>query len=392
MDLNYLQKRTWAEVDLDALEHNYKILREHIPQTSKLCCIIKADAYGHGSVRVARLYEALGADFLAVSNIEEALTVRKADVKTPLLILGYTHPSCAPILAENNISQCVYSYEYGKALEKSAKAADVKLLIHLKVDVGMGRLGFVFRDGDENAFSQALEICNSEQFITEGIFTHFPMADSGLAKRSVTKKQYERFSTIIKRFNDNGIEFDIKHCSNSAAAIDFPEYSMDMVRLGIALYGVSPVKDIYKLDLKNTLSLKTVISNIKTVKKGEAVGYGSEFVAKKDVLIATLPIGYADGFKCENFKNGNMIYLKGKHCPITGRVCMDQIMIDISNTEGLSVGDEVFIYGSGSEIDLEAYSIANKKIPYETMCEISARVPRVYCRDEYIESIRDSLV
>ncbi len=392
MDLNYLQKRTWAEVDLDALEHNYKILREHIPTSAKLCCIIKADAYGHGSVRVARLYEALGADFLAVSNIEEALTVRRAGVKAPLLILGYTHPSCASVLAEKNISQCVYSYEYGKALERAAKESKARILIHLKVDVGMGRLGFIFREGESETFEQALEICKSEHFITEGIFAHFPMADAGVAKRNVTEKQYESFVDIIKGFNDNGVTFGIKHCSNSAAAIDFPEYSMDMVRLGIALYGVSPVKDIYKLDLKNTLSLKTVISNIKTVKKGEAVGYGSEYVAKKDVVIATLPLGYADGFKCENFKNGNVIFVGNKYCQITGRVCMDQIMIDISEVQGLSVGDEVTIYGHSSKISLEEYSKANKKIPYETMCEISARVPRVYCRGEQIESIRDSLV
>ncbi len=392
MDLNYVQKRTWAEVDLDALEYNYKTIKNHLPQRTKICCVIKADAYGHGAFRVAQAYEQMNADFLAVSNIEEAMTIRKGGIKLPMLILGYTHPSCADILAKNNISQCVYSYEYGKALAKAARAVGVSLKIHLKVDVGMGRLGFVFRDKEDENFEQALEVCREDCFVTEGIFMHFPKADEGIKSEGKTRKQFSRFVGIIDRFAKNGINFEIRHCANSAAAIDFPEFSLDMVRAGIALYGVSPVNDIHKLELKNTLSLKTVISNIKEVRKGECVGYGSEYTAKKDVTIATLPIGYADGFKRDNYKNGTPIYVNGIPCMITGRVCMDQIMIDISNVKDAYVGCEVSVYGHGSEISLEEFSKINHKIPYETMCEISARVPRVFCRGEKIDSIRNSLV
>ena len=389
MDLNYMQRRTWAEIDIDALEYNYKTLRKITPQTAKICCIIKADAYGHGAVPVGKLYEKLGADFLAVSNIEEAMTVRKAGIKLPLLILGYTHPSCAEILAENDISQCVYSYEYGKALEEKAKEYNVRLAIHLKLDVGMGRIGFVI--DNSNIFSEALEICKSPMFRTEGIFTHFPMADEGEKGEQVTLEQYKRFCSFVNAFENEGISFEIKHCNNSAATIKFPQISLDMVRVGVSLYGIAPLEKRDELSLKNTLSLKTVISHIKTLKKGDTVGYGSEYVADKETVIATLPIGYADGFKRENSFNGTRVWVNGHLCPITGRICMDQTMIDITGITA-SVDDEVIIYGGDSSVSLDDFSINNRKIPYETMCEISARVPRAYCKNGKISFVRDSLV
>lgn len=388
MVFDYMQRRAWAEIDIDALRHNYKTLRRIVPSTSKICCIIKADAYGHGAVPVARLYESLGADFLAVSNIEEAMTVRRAGINLPMLILGYTHPSCAEMLAKNDISQCVYSYEYGKALEEQARCSNVKIKIHLKLDVGMGRIGFILRENDNTSFEEALEICRSPYFVAEGIFTHFPMADEGERGIEVTKKQFNEFCASINKFKENGINFPIRHCSNSAATVKFPEYSLDMVRVGVSLYGISP-QDV---GLKNTLSLKTVVSNIKSLKKGDTVGYGSEYVADKEITVATLPIGYADGFKRENLKNNSLISVNGKLCQITGRICMDQTMIDITGIKNVRVGDEVVIYGNGSTVSLAAFSENNKKIPYETMCEISARVPRVYCEGKKIVFIRNSLV
>lgn len=304
----------------------------------------------------------------------------------------YTHPSCAHILADNNISQCVYSYEYGKELADMAACQGAKISIHLKIDVGMGRIGFVVREKEKNDLSEALEICKNDSFYTEGIFTHFPMADEGKRGKEITRHQFELFCDTVKELEENGVRFQLKHCSNSAAAIKYPEYSLDMVRFGISLYGVLPSVDIKEPELKNTLSLKTVISNIKRVKKGDSIGYGSEYVATKDTLIATLPIGYADGFKRENSKNKTKISVNGQLCAITGRVCMDQIMIDISNVENARVGDEVVIYGKGSEIDLNTFSKNNGKIAYEALCEISARVPRVYCRNERVEAVRNSLV
>jgi alanine racemase len=280
----------------------------------------------------------------------------------------------------------VYSYEYGKVLEQQAKETGVKIKIHLKLDVGMGRIGFILRD--DVAFSEALEICRSPYFVTEGIFTHFPMADEGERGIDITQQQFDSFCSSIARFESENIRFSIRHCSNSAAAVKFPQYSLDMVRVGVSLYGISSEN----VGLKNTLSLKTVVSNVKSLKKGDTVGYGSEYVATKDIAVATLPIGYADGFKRENFPNGTFVCINGKLCSITGRICMDQTMVDVSELENIKTGDEVVVYGNGSPINLAAFSSNNKKIPYETMCEISARVPRVYKEGGEIVFIRDSLV
>lgn len=392
MELNYMQKRTWAEVDLDALEYNYKLLRDITPDDAKICCTVKADAYGHGSVRVAQLYERLGAGYLAVSNIKEALILRDNNISLPILILGYTDPSCAKILAEKNISQCVYSYDYAKALSKCAEESSVCVRIHVKLDVGMGRIGFVLDEEDSASYAQLFEACVSSNFIAEGIFTHFPMASEGNKDADITASQYNRFCNVISRLERDGVSFDIKHCSNSAAGIKYPQFSLNMVRYGIALYGALPSDDIADIGLKNTLSLKTVISNVKTVKVGQSISYGSEYTAKKDITVATLPIGYDDGFRRENYPNHTPISVNGVLCGITGRVCMDQTMIDVSDAGNVKIGDEAVIYGSGSTVDLVEFSKNNSKIPYETMCEISARVPRVYIKNSCIESVRESFV
>jgi alanine racemase len=390
MELNCMQKRAWAEIDLDALEYNFKLLRRATPASAKICCTVKADAYGHGSVRVAKLYEQLGADYLAVSNIKEALILRDGGIDLPILILGYTDPTGAELLAKNNITQCVYSYDYGKALAKCASDCGVSIRIHVKLDVGMGRIGFVM--DDDRAYSQLKEICNMSCFECEGIFTHFPMASEGKKDIGQTKDQYGLFCSIIERLEGEGLHFDIKHCSNTAAGILYPEYSMDMVRYGIALYGALPSTDMVDIGLKNTLSLKTVVSNVKKVKKGQGISYGSDYIAQKDITVATLPIGYDDGFRRENYTSRTPITVNGVLCEITGRVCMDQTMIDVSEAGEISIGDEAVIYGSGSSVSLEEFSENNGKIPYEAMCEISARVPRVYVKNGSVESIRESFV
>ncbi len=390
MELNYMQKRTWAEVDLDALEYNYEMLKNRVPKTAKICCVVKADAYGHGSVRVAKLYEELGADFFAVSNIKEALTIRNAGIKQPILILGYTHPSCAKILAQNRISQCVYSYDYGKELAKEANASGVRISIHIKVDVGMGRLGFIFRTEEDVSYKEVLELCKMPGLYTEGIFTHFPVSGE-VDGSEETKIQYDHFKKITEKLEECGARFIVKHCCNSAAASNYPEYSMDMVRLGISLYGITVPKGGYDLQLKNTMTLKTVVCNIKEVKRGEPIGYGSEYVAESDIKVATLPIGYADGFKRENWTNGTRLWMNGESCLITGRICMDQTMIDVTNLKNVRLGDEVVIYGKNCGATLNDFAENNGRIPYEIMCEVGPRVPRVYIREEKIDSVRDSL-
>ena len=392
MQLNDMQRRAWAEIDLDAIEYNYNKIKGMLPEDTGICCIVKADGYGHGSVRIARLFEELCADYLAVSNINEAMTLRNAGITLPILILGYTPVSCAKILADYKITQCVYSYEYGKDLADSAVQSNVRITIHIKIDVGMGRLGFVVRNESNGALEEILELCRNKSFIPQGIFTHFSMAGEGNADIGYSKKQFEKFVQVCEALSEHGINFDIKHCSNSAATLKYSGFSLDMVRVGIALYGVSPSDDITNMGLINTISLKSVVSNVKLIKKGETIGYGSEYVAQKDIKVATLPIGYADGFKCENFYNGTKIIVDGVPCNIVGRVCMDQTMIDVSEVDTISIGDEVVVYGGDSGVSIEEFAKNNKKIPYEAMCEISARVPRVYIRHGVCDEVRESFV
>ncbi len=377
--INNLKSRTWAEIDLCNIEHNYRELRKRVPSKSAICCVVKADAYGHGAVRVAKHLEKAGADFFAVSNIDEALQLRYSDITSPILILGYTPPERISELSDHNISQCVYSYDYAKELAKRAENQNLTISVHIKIDAGMGRLGFICRHNIIESLHELLEVCSYTCFSFDGIFTHFPTADGGERSKEATHAQFDRFSKIVEILESKGISFKIKHCANSATAIDYPEYSLDMVRVGIALYGVPPSNELRtSIELKNTFTLKTVVSNIKRARKGDSIGYGADYVAPKDTTIATLPIGYADGFRRINYTNGTRLSVNGKLCSIVGRVCMDQVMIDVGQNESLNIGDEVTVFGEGEEISLTDFAKRNETIPYEILCGVGARVPRLY--------------
>lgn len=373
-----LKNRAWAEISLDNIEYNYREIRQRVPKESKICCVVKADAYGHGAPRVAKRLERAGADFFAVSSVDEALQLRHANISTPILILGYTPPTRIKELADNNISQCVYSYEYAELLTLAATESNVKISVHIKIDSGMGRLGFVFRH-DEESLDELIDVCSRKCFDLEGIFTHFPTADGGDSCKTATQMHFKHFKRVIEALEKKGISFKIKHCANSATALDYPEYSLDMVRIGISLYGVLPSNDMNTdVCLKPTMTLRTVISNVKSVKKGDTIGYGAEYVAKKDMNIATLPIGYADGFRRINYTSQTKIYVNGTACDIVGRVCMDQIMIDVDPLDEVHVGDVVVIFGEGAKTSLWEFSKNNFTIPYEILCSVSSRVPRFY--------------
>ncbi|MBE6534043.1 MAG: alanine racemase [Ruminococcaceae bacterium] len=392
---NCLQKRTWMEIDLDMVEHNYNTIRNHVPSSAGVCCTIKADAYGHGAVRIGKLLDELGGDFFAVSNAEEAIQLRKAGIEKPIMVLGYSPLEITELLSEYKISQCIHSYEYGKALLEDAKFKGVKLAIHIKIDTGMGRIGFPFRDFDEDArIDEIVELCCDKTFITEGIFTHFPISDDQKKGENFTRAQYDKFVSVIDRLERRGITFAVKHCANSAGLIDYPEYSLDMVRAGVLFFGIIPSWEMKNpdFDLKHTFSWKTVVSHIKTVKSGESIGYSRTFIAEKTMKIATLPIGYADGFRRSNGNKELKIYVKDKPCSIVGRVCMDQIMIDVSDVEDLYVGDEITILGIGSPVSIYDYSELHETIPHEVMCNIAMRVPRIYYRHGKIDSISDYLL
>lgn len=388
-----LLRRAWAEVDLDALRHNYRQIRASLSESTKLCCVIKANAYGHGAVTLARCYENMGADFLAVSNLSEALELRYADISLPILILGYTPPEAAAVLSKQNISQCVFSPDYAIALADAAEKAGVSVKAHIKVDSGMGRLGFsLCREEKIQSAAKAIKACFAgKSLLPEGIFTHFASADEGEAGREFTKRQLSLFVRLTDLLAADGLIFALRHAANSAAIACYPEASLDMVRAGLVLYGMAPSREVSSDGLLPALELKTVISHIKTIGAGESVSYGRSFVADRDMRVATLPIGYADGLWRAAGAEGHGVYWRGSFAPIIGRICMDQCMIDISALPEAKEGDAVTVYGGAGE---SVVTLAEKlgTIPYEILCALGERIPRVYFENGKAVSVFDRIL
>ena len=389
-------KRYWAEIDLDAAENNFNVIRSQLKKETKLCCVIKADGYGHGALSLAKLYEKIGADYFAVSNIEEALQLRQNGIKLPVMILGFTNPECAKLLADNDIEQSVFSLEYAKELNKFAEESDVKIKIHLKLDSGMGRIGFCCKHGesDKKALEDAAQACSLKNIIPYGVFTHFAVADEAEEGKDYTLKQYSAFTSAIEYLKDNhGIEFKIRHCSNSAAIFDYPELQLDMVRAGIVLYGSAPSGKVSCPNIKGVMSLKAVVSMVKTLMPGDSVSYGCTYTADKETVLATVPLGYADGFWRSNLDKANFI-IKGKKVPLVGRVCMDQLMIDVSDIPDVKMGDEVIIMGQEGNEVITAEDIAglNNTISYEILCAVGKRVPRYYIKNKKVVEIKDDII
>lgn len=371
MKMRPYQRRAWAEVYIDNLKYNFDMIR-NTAKATKVCCVIKANAYGHGAVRLGRLYERWGADFLAVSNIEEALQLRRAGINLPILNLGYCPPACAGILARENVSQCVFSREYAAALSENAKAAGVSVKIHIKIDTGMGRLGF---DGKQGDISEIEGVYRLPSLFFEGVFTHFSVADEGKAGEEYTRAQHAAFCRIVQRLEGHGISVGIRHAAGSAAIFAYPETHLDMVRAGIALYGISS-----SAPLRPALALRTVVSHLKEVRAGDSIGYGRAFVAPKTMKVATLPVGYADGLWRSNYPNRLRVALAEGYAPIVGRICMDQCMVDVTEISGAEIGATVTVYSLFGENSVEKVAQKNGTIGYEILCAIGARVPRIYTK------------
>ena len=377
---NETHNRTWAEINIKNLKYNYQNIRHIIPKETKVCCVVKANAYGHGAKQIAKCLQDEGADWFAVSNITEALELREGGIYRPILILGYTPCEFAHLLAKNKISQCVFSLDYANKLSEYAKRYDCTINIHIKIDTGMGRIGFDGIGEKRSTIDEILEACNLDNLYPEGIFTHFSQADNGDKGKEFTIEQFNRFTKAIDVLKSKGIEFKIKHCSNSAAIIDYPEFSLDMVRPGIILYGLNP-SDLLKncISLLPVMKLKTIISYIKEVDINTPVSYGSEYVTTKKQRIATLPIGYADGLWRSNFKNQSKLLINNKLVSIIGRICMDQTMIDITDIDTAKEEDEVVIFGDDEGlVSADKLAQNNGSIGYEMICSVSNRVPRIY--------------
>ncbi len=383
-------KRTWAEISLDAVIHNFKEIKSKTGN-AKICCVVKADGYGHGAVMLSQVYEKLGADFFAVSNIDEGIELRDAGCTLPILILGYTPVTDASRLAQYNISQAVFSLGYAQALSDECTKAGVSVKIHIKADTGMSRIGFMCQQfpRDDNSIKEICEACALPNLIPEGLFTHFCVSDEGDEGRGFTQKQYDNFTYVRKALESEGLNIEICHCSNSGAIEDYGDTYCDMVRAGIILYGLAPSPKLYgKLNLRPAMTLKTSVAYVKELKKGADISYGRTFTAPKDMKIATVPIGYADGFVRSNAENGYML-VNGQKAKIVGRICMDQTMLDVTDIDYVEQGDEVVVFGTGEHGEPTADLIAKNTdtINYEVVCLVGKRVPRIYYKDGVITEV-----
>lgn len=379
-------KRTWAQIDLDALEYNFKSIESKLKKDTKVLCVLKADAYGHGAGFLVKEYEKMGADWYGVSNLDEAIELRKNGAKKPILIFGYTPSNMAHLLYKYDISQALFSLEYAQKLHEKCKSKNLKLKVHLKIDTGMSRIGF-FAQTKENIEKSLQEIIEIKETMPEleleGMFTHFSVSDDITNNRRYTIKQYDNFMSMAKKLESSGIKIPLKHCCNSGGIINFPEMHLDMVRAGVILYGLHPSKETEnKIDLKPVMQLKTVISQVKTIPKDVSISYGRTFVSKKEMKIASVAIGYADGYSLR-FSNKAEMIVSGKRAPIVGRVCMDQLMLDVSNIGGVHEGDIVTVFGTDDKETITVDELADLigTINYEIICLIGKRVPRVYVKE-----------
>jgi len=379
-------RRTWATVSLDDLYHNYQQIREHI-NDAKFMGVVKADAYGHGAIAISRALAEFGADYLAVSNLEEAIQIRNAGIDLPILILGYTPPGFASELVYRNITQTVYSFEYAQALSQAIYGKGECLQIHLKIDTGMARIGFLSY-GSEQALQEAAHVTALPGLMAEGIFTHFSSADSTTEDAvSFTQLQYDRFNHALDYLKGSGVEFQLRHCCNSGAIVQYPQYAMDMVRAGIIMYGLPASADLKnRLDLRPVMMLQTVVSHIKEIPQESPVGYSRTYKTPSIKRIATLPIGYADGYSI-TLSGQVKVSIRGKAYPVVGRICMDMCMIDITDAPEIQVGEIVTVVGPDNSWDNMADLLHT--IPYEVVCRISKRVSRVYTRNnEEVDILR----
>lgn len=386
MDVNI--RPVWAEVNLDNIINNINEIKKNI-NAEEIIAVVKANAYGHGAIDVAPILVESGADKLAVATLSEALELREAGIKVPILILGYTDVSFAEMLINNDIEQTVYSLDYAKELSKKAEALGKIAKIHIAVDTGMGRIGFL---PNKKSVEEVVEISKLINLKITGVFTHFSNADE--EDKSYAHNQIEKFNSFINEIEKREVNLGVKHISNSASIIDIEDAHYNAIRPGIILYGYYPSDYINKdkLKLMPALSLKCQVIHVKELPKGEYIGYGRKFRTERDSVIATLPIGYADGYIRGLYGKAQVI-INGKLAPVVGKICMDQCMVDVTDIGPVNVGDEVILLGEGNGIKNNADDMAEilDTINYEILCMIGRRVPRIYIKDGKMVNVRNYL-
>ncbi|MGI9953170.1 alanine racemase [Moorellaceae bacterium AZ2] len=374
-----MSRPVWAEVDLRAIAHNTRQLKNLLAPRTELMAVVKANAYGHGAVPVARTALASGASWLGVATLDEALELRRAGLRAPILILGYLSLEDAPVVVEEGISQTVFNLEQAQALSRAALALGRPARLHLKIDTGMGRLGVFPRD----AVDVARAILSLPGVVLEGIFTHFANADA--RDKTYTWQQLNVFGQILNELEQEGIRIPWKHAANSGAILDLPATHFNLVRAGISLYGHYPSEEVERgrLDLRPAMAFKTRVVLIKEVPPGTYISYGCTYCTARSTRVATLPVGYADGFS-RLLSNRGEVLVRGRRAPVIGRICMDYCMIDVTAIPGVQAGDEVVLFGRQGETALTAEEVAAwlGTINYEVLCMVSHRVPRVYLSEE----------
>lgn len=397
--------RVYAKVDLDAIKYNYNALKKHmiatqLPQNGaldfkfeqpvKIMAVIKADGYGHGAIPIGRELEELGIDYIAVAIFQEGIQLRKEGIKTPILVLGNTPAEAFPMLLQYDLIQTIYSVHMGLNLAATASRLQIQAKIHIKIDTGMGRIGIrAVNQPVESVAEQIAELYHSPDLKVLGIFTHFSKADE--LDKSYTQKQVDCFNQLLNYLYHHDMLPDLIHASNSAGLIDVHNANYAMVRAGIALYGLYPSDEVdHSVSLRPALSIKSRVVFVKTVEKGEPISYGGIYVTSKDTVIATIPIGYADGYS-RALSNKGKVVIRGQFAPVIGRVCMDQILVDVTHIDGVCENDDVYLIGGTSEASVSVEDIAKimQTINYEVICLIGKRVPRVYVKENEVVDMID---
>lgn len=382
-------RRVHADIDLDAVLFNFEQMNDHIPEDTKIMAVVKTDAYGHGAVPLATLLEPQ--EYLwgfATATVDEAVELRKAGIEKPILVLGYSFPECYEDIVKYGITQTVFQWKMAEELSKEAVKQNKKVSVHVKLDTGMGRIGY---HNVEELTADTVKMKELPMLELEGVFTHFANADT--ENKAFTLRQLSKFEAMIGAMEEKGVVFPLKHCANSAGIIEFSDSKFNLVRAGIISYGMWPSDEVKKdvVRLKPILSLKSHVVYVKEVEAGTPISYGSTWVAEGKRIIATVPVGYGDGYP-RSLSNKGYVLIKGCKVPIVGRICMDQLMVDVTDVpEPVQTGDRVTLIGTDGAYTITAEELGelSGRFNYELMCDLGNRIARIYHQNGKIKEVRD---
>lgn len=380
--------RVYAKIDLDTILYNLNQMKDHINKDTKIMAVIKMDGYGHGALPIARTIENINYIYgFAVATTEEAIELRFHGIQKPILVLGYVFPEHYIEVIKNHITPTIFNLNTALELSELAQKYKEKVSVHIKIDTGMNRIGF--KDNEESIQS-IKQISNLPGIKIEGIFTHFASADE--TDKEFTHKQLDRFQAMVSKLEERNIKIAIKHSSNSAAIIDIPEANMNLVRAGISMYGVYPSNEVNRsnISLKPALELISHVVFVKEVEKGTGISYGSTHVTNRITKVATIPVGYGDGYP-RSLSSKGYVLINGNKAPILGRICMDQFMVDVTDIDSVSEGDLVTLLGKNEEADISVEELGelSNRFSYEFLCDLGKRIPRVYVIDGKLSETKD---